>query len=210
MFPIETNAEKPSRAELCSSSARPRAPDCEEKPIRPGGSARGAKVAFSFGFDDAMPRQFGPSRRAPCERTSASSCSCRSRPSAPVSAKPEEITQRARTPLRSASSAASSTRGPGRQMTASSTSSGISAIESYPRTPATGLAAAVDRVGRALEVGLEHVAEELAADRARVDARRRSRPRCAARRTDAARRPRRRGRVPRRAPGSSPSARSGS
>ena len=130
MFPIETKAEKPSRAELCSSSASPSAPDCDEKPIRPAGSARGAKVAFSFGFEEAIPRQFGPSSRAPCARTSASSCSCRSRPSAPVSANPEEITQSARTPFASASSAASSTRGPGRQITASSIASGISVIES--------------------------------------------------------------------------------
>jgi hypothetical protein len=86
-------------------------------------------VAFSFGFEEAIPRQFGPSSRAPCARTSASSCSCRSRPSSPVSAKPDEITQIARTPSASASSAASSTRGPGTQITASSTGSGISEIE---------------------------------------------------------------------------------
>ena len=48
MLPIETKAEKPRwRSAAFSSSASPRAPLCEEKPIRPGGSARGAKVAFS-------------------------------------------------------------------------------------------------------------------------------------------------------------------
>ena len=47
---------------------------------------------------DAMPRQLGPIRRAPCARTSASSSSWRAAPSAPVSAKPAEITHSARTP----------------------------------------------------------------------------------------------------------------
>ena len=47
LFPIETNDEKPRpRSAAFSSSARPSAPLCEEKPIRPAGSARGAKVAF--------------------------------------------------------------------------------------------------------------------------------------------------------------------
>ena len=50
-----------------------------------------------------MPRQFGPTRRAPCARTSARSFCWRSAPSAPTSANPAEITQSARTPFRSAS-----------------------------------------------------------------------------------------------------------
>ena len=37
--------------------------------MRPGGSARGANVAFSPTARSAMPRQFGPTSRAPCART---------------------------------------------------------------------------------------------------------------------------------------------
>ena len=76
----------------------------------------------------AMPRQFGPTRRAPWARTRASSRSCRSAPSLPVSAKPAEMTHSARTPCRERSSAASSTCSPGTQITARSTGSAISSI----------------------------------------------------------------------------------
>ena len=44
----------------------------------PGGKLRGAKVALRWTAVEAMPRQFGPRRRAPCSRTSARSRSCRS------------------------------------------------------------------------------------------------------------------------------------
>ena len=54
----------------------------------PLGAERAAKVAFRRGPATAMPRQFGPISRAPWARTSASSCSCRSAPSLPTSAKP--------------------------------------------------------------------------------------------------------------------------
>ena len=81
----------------------------------------------------------GPISRAPCARTSASSRSWRSTPSLPISAKPAEMTTRARTPLRSACSAASSTAAPGQRddgevdrRRGSPRSSGT------PRTPATG------------------------------------------------------------------------
>ena len=61
LLPIETNAERPSpRASARSSSARPSAPDCDEKPIRPAGKARGAKVALRPTAAVAIPRQFGP------------------------------------------------------------------------------------------------------------------------------------------------------
>ncbi len=84
MFPTETKAEKPRpRAFACSSSASPSAPLWEEKPMFPGGKAYGAKVAFRLAAELAIPRQFGPIRRAPCVRTSASSRSCRSAPSCP-------------------------------------------------------------------------------------------------------------------------------
>ena len=41
--------------------------------MRPGGNERGANVALRPTALDAMPRQFGPIRRAPCARTSARS-----------------------------------------------------------------------------------------------------------------------------------------
>ena len=95
----------------------------------PGGKAYGAKVAFRLAAELAIPRQFGPIRRAPCVRTSASSRSCRSAPSCPSSANPAEMTQSARTPRPSAVSAASRTTSAGRQTTARSTRSGTSSIE---------------------------------------------------------------------------------
>ena len=57
-----------------------------------------ANVAFRLGAADEMPRQFGPTSRAPCARTSASSCSWRSTLRCPISAKPAEMTQSARMP----------------------------------------------------------------------------------------------------------------
>ena len=130
LLPIETKAEMPSpRPSARSSSARPSAPLCDENPMRPVGNARGAKVALSPTAVEAMPRQFGPTSRAPCARIMASSCSWRSRPSGPISAKPAEITQSAFVPLRSASSAAASTCSPGMQTTHRSMWSGISSME---------------------------------------------------------------------------------
>ena len=95
----------------------------------PAGKLCGANVAFSPGPAEKMPRQFGPISRAPCARTLASSCSWRRTPSAPVSAKPAEITQSALVPFCSAASASSSTDSPGRQNTARSTGSGMSAMD---------------------------------------------------------------------------------
>ena len=95
----------------------------------PAGKEWGAKVAFRSTAAEKMPRQFGPTRRAPWARTSASSSSWRRMPSIPVSANPAEITQRARVPFRSAASASESTAAPGTQNTARSTSPGMSAID---------------------------------------------------------------------------------
>ena len=112
-----------------SSRASPSAPLCDEKPMLPGGVERDAKVALRLGPATEIPRQFGPIRRAPYARTSASSRSWRSRPSLPVSAKPAEMTTSARTPCASACSAASITPAAGTQITATSTGSGISSTE---------------------------------------------------------------------------------
>ncbi len=74
----------------------------------PLGAERAAKVAFRLAAAVAIPRQFGPIRRAPWARTSASSRSWRSAPSLPTSANPAEMTTSARAPERNASSAAAS------------------------------------------------------------------------------------------------------
>jgi hypothetical protein len=103
----------------------------------PGGNEWGANVAFRPTSAEKIPRQFGPTRRAPWARTLASSSSWRRVPSIPVSAKPAEMTQRARVPLRSAASASSSTESAGTQKTARSTGPGTSAIDGYALTPAT-------------------------------------------------------------------------
>ena len=95
----------------------------------PLGKLWGAKVAFSPGPATKIPRQFGPISRAPWAWTLAISCSCLRMPSTPVSAKPAEITHRARVPFRIAASASSSTDVPGTQKTARSTGSGMSATE---------------------------------------------------------------------------------
>ena len=106
------------RAPLRARAGRGRArPTARRSRSCPAGNARGANVAFMPTAEDAIPRQFGPTSRAPWARTRVSSCSWRSTPSGPVSAKPAEMTQSARVPVRSASSAASSTCSPGRQIT---------------------------------------------------------------------------------------------
>jgi hypothetical protein len=76
-----------------------------------------------------MPRQFGPTSLAPYVRMSASSSSCLTAPSRPVSAKPAEMTHNALTPRFSADSAAERTAVPGTQITARSTTSGMSSID---------------------------------------------------------------------------------
>ena len=144
--PRTTRAGRSTRRRPCSRSRRTRRARSRALPRPRSARARArrsatrsrsspsaapgrANVAFRLGAGDAIPRQFGPISRAPYERTSASSCSCRSTPSDPISANPAEITQSARTPLRSASSAAARTCSPGTQMTARSIASGISSID---------------------------------------------------------------------------------
>ena len=105
--------EAESRADACSSSASPSAPLCDEKPIAPGGSARGAKVAFSAAPTTAMPRQFGPTQPR------AVGADEREQPLLPLASLRADLgeaggddAERAHA-LRSASSAASSTRAAG-------------------------------------------------------------------------------------------------
>ena len=94
----------------------------------------------------------------------ASSCSWRSRPSGPISAKPAEITQSAFVPLRSASSAAASTLLAGQADDAQVDVVGDLLDGAVGPDAGHGLALAVDGVRGAGEAAGEHVAEQLAAD----------------------------------------------
>ena len=167
MLPIETNAEKPRpRSEAFSSSASPSAPLWDEKPILPAGSARGAKVAFRPWPGTAMPRQFGPTSRAPCARTSASSCSCRSR------ALGAHLGEARRDDAQRRNAARERRRRGVEHLLAREADDGEvdrigDLLDRAVRVHAGHrLAAQVHRVGRAGEVGGEDVAEQLAADRA--------------------------------------------
>ena len=115
LFPIETKAERPSpRDAAASSSASPSAPLWEEKPMLPRGAGARARTSRSGAAPaTAMPRQFGPTSRAPWARTSASSCSCALGALAPdLGEAGRDHDERAHA-VRSASSAASSTAAPG-------------------------------------------------------------------------------------------------
>ena len=197
----------PSSARAARARGRPL---CEEKPIAPGGSARGAKVAFSFGFDDGdaeavrpeQPRAVRANEReqlAPAARALGAGLGEAGRDHAE---RAHALAQRLVGRLEHAAAGQADDREVDR---VGDLGDRVVAAHAGDR-----LAAAVDRVGGAGEVGLEHVAEELAADRAAPARGADHGHGRAARRTGAARRPRRRGRAPRRAPGSSRSARSGS
>ena len=96
----------------------------------PGGEASAARRSRSGRPPRRRcPRQFGPTRRAPWARTSASSSSWRRMPSIPVSANPAEITQSARVPLPQRRLCLGEHGAPGTQKTARSTSPGMSAID---------------------------------------------------------------------------------
>ena len=84
LLPIETNADMPRpRVTAASSSASPRAPLCDEKPMLPGGVDAGRERRVEARPATEIPRQLGPISRAPCARTSARSRSWRSIPSLP-------------------------------------------------------------------------------------------------------------------------------
>ena len=139
LLPTETNADRPRpRWEASSITARPTAPLCDEMATFPGSNWRREKVAFIIGPDANTPRQFGPTMRAPCERTSASRSASALAPAGPVSAKPAEITQTAFAPAPSASATAPCTAPDGTAMTARSTRVGSSATDACDGWPATG------------------------------------------------------------------------
>ena len=67
-LPAETKVEMPMpRRTMLSSSAMPRAPDCEKKPSRPRSGISGESEAFieTSGSVLIMPKEFGPMTRIP-------------------------------------------------------------------------------------------------------------------------------------------------
>ncbi len=137
LLPTETNEDNP-RSSNCAYSimATPSAPLCERNPIRPAGGGVGTKVPCSriAGSVFAIPIQLGPMSRIPLSRQMCSNSSCSRTPSPPTSAKPEEITTNALTPLRAHCCATAGTNRAGTTTNASSTSSGIASTEGYAGT----------------------------------------------------------------------------
>ena len=94
----------------------------------PLGAERAAKVAFRRGPATAMPRQFGPIRRAPWANKRKQLLLSLGAFAADLGEPGRDHDERSHA-LRSASSAASSTYSPGTEITAKSTGSGIFATE---------------------------------------------------------------------------------
>src|SRR5258706_15555942 len=94
LLPTLTNDETPRPScPACAIRAKPNAPDCELIAMLPAVGSTGAKVP-SIRISEAVltrPIQFGPTRRIPDARQTASSSACQEAPSAPTSANPAEI-----------------------------------------------------------------------------------------------------------------------
>ena len=110
LLPIETKLESPRpRASASSRSARPRAPLCDENAI----AARRERAARERRVQPRRVRRDAEAVRADQPRAvrahEREQLVLARRPSAPVSAKPAEMTQSALTPVASAARAASST-----------------------------------------------------------------------------------------------------
>ena len=155
-----------ARSFAFSSSARPSAPLCDENPTLPGGSAFGPKVAFRRGAAAAMPRQFGPTRRAPWARTSASSACCR------VDALRAELGEAGRDDAQRLDALAQRLLGGRDDAFAGQADQGeIDVVRDLGDRRVSAhacdrLGLQVDRVGGAAEVRAQDVAEQLASDRA--------------------------------------------
>ena len=131
----------------------------------PGGVERDANVALRLGPATEIPRQFGPIRRAPWARTSASSRSWRSMPSLPISAKPAEMTTSAAHAARERLLGGLDHARRGHADDGEVDGVGDLVDRAVAANAGDRLAVAVDGVGGALEVALDDVPEELAADR---------------------------------------------
>ena len=118
-------------------SARPSAPLWDEKPMRPGRQRARPKVAFSDGPGRRSRGSWGRrvGRRARARERAA--CSWRSRPSSPISAKPAEMTQSARTPREERPRPPRRRAPPGGRSSRGRRSPGARRSSVYARTPAT-------------------------------------------------------------------------
>ena len=166
LLPIETNAESPSPRAAAARGRRGRARrSATRSRCCRRGSCAVRRSRSGPAAAEKMPRQFGPISRAPCARTSASSCSWRRIPSAPVSAKPAEITQSARVPSQRRLGLVE------HRLAGDAEDGEVDGVGDV-RDRRIGLHAGdrgglrVDGVGDPVEVRVEDVAEELAADRA--------------------------------------------
>ena len=140
LLPVATNDDTP-RPSWSSrrSRAAPIVPDCDDTATRPGLGATSAKVASSrtSGAVLTTPMVLGPMSRIPSRRAWSTSSALSPAPSAPVSAKPAEMTTRPCTRLRPHCSTTSATWSAGTTTTARSISSGTSRIDGWARTLAT-------------------------------------------------------------------------
>ncbi len=133
LLPAETNSERPIPSlSARSMTATPSAPDWDQNPIRPGIAWYGANcpLRFTLGSVLMIPIQFGPIMRMPDSLQTRTSSCCSAAPSAPVSAKPDEITTRAWTPFWAHSFATVTTALAGTTMKARSTGPGHFSMES--------------------------------------------------------------------------------
>ena len=192
----EVRARRPSRA----ARGRGRR-SATRSAIRPGGSARGAKVAFRPIGGDGDAEAVRPDEARAVRADEREQCSWRARPSRPTSAKPDEMTHSARDAGAQRRAGGLSDLRAGDADDGEVDGAPMSATERVSPDAGDGLAAPVDGIGRAGEVGGEDVAKQLAADRAAAAGGADDGDR-SGRRTGAARRPRRRDRARRRGRGS--------
>ena len=168
LLPIDTNADSPRpRASACSSSARPSAPLCDENATRPGGNARrrerrvearrrSTRCRGSSARSGAR-RGRGRARAAPPGARRRRCPSPRTRPrrrTAPASRAQRRVA-RHRSPAR-----------PGRRSRPGRPARGSPRPKWYARIPPTGAPARLTGYAVPSKSAGDHVAEQLAADRA--------------------------------------------
>ncbi len=132
-----TPVTPPPRRCSRDSSAMPMAPDCANRPMRPGRGISGAREALrrTSGEVLTIPKAFGPMIRMPYARACRTRARWRSRPSGPLSAYPAEMTTRPCTPCSPHSVTTSGTCSAGTATTARSTGPSMSRTERWAGTP---------------------------------------------------------------------------
>src|SRR5271157_608801 len=134
LLPREMNAENPiSLSTLQSLTPVMMAPDWLIMAMLPSFGVSGAKVELCLRL--MMPRQFGPSTRMPAALHRSMNWASSFEPSAPTSLNPAVMTTMALTHLVTQPSIASKIALAGMQMTARSTSSGISVTDATHGNP---------------------------------------------------------------------------